>query len=180
MRRNENVQIVRRAYESFNRWRAHPEQRPSLNAEEEDLLHPEIEFHTYANSPEAGIYRGRDAVVEYNQRLFDQFESVRIELEELLPADDRVVVISRQHAVPKTGHAAIVVQVVEVWRIRNGLLAERHSFSTRMEALEAVGGRSRARGLFWARRCPNDKREGSRLRAVAANRGALSRAISWV
>jgi hypothetical protein len=31
------------------------------------------------------------------------------------------------------------VQVVEVWKIRNALLAERHSFSTRMEALEAVG-----------------------------------------
>jgi ketosteroid isomerase-like protein len=137
----ENVEIVRRAYESFNRWGARPEAGLSLNSDADDFLHPEIEFHTYASSPEAGIYRGRDAVVEYNQRLFEQFESVRIELEELLPVDDRVIVTSRQHAVPKTGQAPIVVQVVEVWKIRNALLAERHSFSTRMDALEAVGQR---------------------------------------
>jgi hypothetical protein len=78
-------------------------------------------------------------VVEYNQRLFAQFESIWIEVEELLPADDRVVVISRQHAVGRTGHTPIVVQVVEVWTIRDALLAERHTFSTRDEALEAVG-----------------------------------------
>jgi ketosteroid isomerase-like protein len=131
----QNVDLVRRAYESFNRWGLDP----SVNPEVTNLLHPEVEFHTYANSPEAGIYRGRDAVIEYNQRLFAQFESVRIELEELLPADDRVVVISRQHAVGRTGHTPIVVQVVEAWTIRDGLLAERHTFSSLPEALEAVG-----------------------------------------
>ena len=63
------------------------------------------------------------------------------EPQELLPAGDRVVVISRQHAVPKAGQATMVVQVVEVWTIRDGLLAERRTFSTREEALEAVGPR---------------------------------------
>src|SRR5713226_9136906 len=98
----ENVEIVRRAYESFNRWAAHPEDEPLVNPE----VHPEVEFHTYPNAPEAGVYRGRDAVIAYNQRLFEQFESVRIELDEVLPAGDRVVVSSRQHAVPKGGQTA--------------------------------------------------------------------------
>jgi len=135
----ENVEIVRRAYESFNRWAAHPEIEPFLNPEVESLFHPEVEFHTYPNAPEAGVYRGRDAVIAYNQRLFEQFESVRIELAEVLPAGDRVVVISRQHAVPRGGQAAAVVHVVELWKIRDGLLAERQTFSTREEALEAAG-----------------------------------------
>lgn len=129
------MDLVRRAYESFNRWGSDP----LLDLEVEDFLHPAVEFHTYASSPEAGVYRGRDAVVEYNRRLFEQFASVRIELEELLPADDRVVVISRQHAVGRTGHTPIVVEVVEVWRVRDGLLAERRTFSTRAEAVEAAG-----------------------------------------
>jgi ketosteroid isomerase-like protein len=135
----ENVEIVRRAYDSFNRWAAQPETEPFLNPEVESLLDTDVEFHTYPNSPEAGVYRGRDAVIEYNRRLFEQFKSVRIELEELLAAGDRVVVISRQHAVAKAGQATMVVRVVEAWTIRDGLLATRHSYSTRAEALEAVG-----------------------------------------
>src|SRR3954471_12506218 len=98
----ENVEIVRRTYESFNRWAAHPED-PLANPEVESLFHPEIAFHTYPNAPEAGVYRGRDAVIAYNQRLFEQFESVRIELDEVLAAGDQVIVVSRQHAVPRGG-----------------------------------------------------------------------------
>jgi ketosteroid isomerase-like protein len=135
----ENVEVVRRAYDSFNRWGERPAHAPSFGAEVEDLLHPDVEFHTYANSPEAGTYRGRGAVIEYNRRLFEQFKSVRIELEDFVPMQDWVVVVSRQHAIPKTGQSSLVVQVVEAWRIEDGLLAERHTYSNRAEALEAVG-----------------------------------------
>jgi ketosteroid isomerase-like protein len=133
----ENVEIVRRAYESFNRWGVPPwgERNPEIPL----LLHPEIEFHTYAGAPEAGVYRGREAVIEYHERVFGQFESARIELEDLLAAGDRVVVITRQHTVPRGSEAEIVQQVVDVWTIRDGLLAERKTFSTRAEALEAAG-----------------------------------------
>ena len=132
----ENVEIVRRALEAFNRWGVHPVGR---SPEIPPLLHPEVEFHTYTGAPEAGVYRGRDAVIEYHERVFGQFDSVRIELEELLPVGDGVVIISRQHTVPRGSEAEIVQQVVEVWTIRDGLLAERRAFSTRAEALEAAG-----------------------------------------
>jgi ketosteroid isomerase-like protein len=134
-----NLALVRRAYEAFNRWGADPRGEPLSSQDVESLLHPDITFETYANSPEAGVYRGRDAVIAYNQRLFEQFESVRIEVEELVPAGNRVLVISRQHAVPRAGAAAMVVPVVETWAIRDGLLAERRTFPTRSEGLEAVG-----------------------------------------
>jgi ketosteroid isomerase-like protein len=133
----ENVEIVRRMYELFNRWGVHP--RGERNPEIPPRLHPEIEFHTHASAPEAGVYRGRDAVIEYHERVFGQFESVRIELEELLSAGDRVVVISRQHTVPRGSEAEIVQRVVEVLTVRDGLLAERKTFSTRAEAFEAAG-----------------------------------------
>jgi ketosteroid isomerase-like protein len=68
-----------------------------------------------------------------------EFERARIELEELLPAGDRVVIVSRQHTVPRGSEAEIVQQVVEVWTVRDRLLAERKAFSTRAEALEAAG-----------------------------------------
>jgi len=130
-----NVEVVRQEYESFNRWAAHPDVEAELGAR----LHPEVEFHTYANAPEAGVYRGRDAVVEYNQRLFKQFESLRIELEEFVDVGDRVVVVSTQHAIPKGGgRQEIHVHMAEVWTVRDGLLAERHSYASKDEALAAA------------------------------------------
>jgi ketosteroid isomerase-like protein len=126
----ENVEIVRRTYEAANRG-----DLDSANLH----VHPEIEFHTYAQSPEAGVYRGKEAVQRYNQGLFEQFESIRFEIEELVDAGDRVVVVSTQHAQPKGGQEEMNVRVIEVWTIRDGLLAERRSYSTRDEALEAAG-----------------------------------------
>jgi ketosteroid isomerase-like protein len=133
----ENVELVRRGVESFNRWAAEPDAEP--NPEMGRFLHPDVEYHTYPDSPEAGVYRGADEVIRYFQRLFGAFESVRIELDEVLAAGDHVAVISRQHAVPKGGQATMVVPVVEVWKIRDGLCAGRRSFATRREALKAVG-----------------------------------------
>jgi ketosteroid isomerase-like protein len=78
-------------------------------------------------------------MMEYHERVFGQFESVRIELEELLPAGDSVVVVTRQHTVPKGSEREIVQHVVDVGTIRDGLLAVRKPFATRAEALDVVG-----------------------------------------
>ena len=126
----ENVEVVREAYEAYL--------RGDLDAAY-SCLHPEIEFHTYSESPEAGVYRGRDAVRRYNEDLFEQFESIRVEIDEVVDAGERVVVVSTQHAVPKSGQQEIDVHMAEVWTIRDALLTERHSYSTRDEALDAVG-----------------------------------------
>ena len=77
------------------------------------LLHPDVEFHTHASAPEAGVYRGREAVIEYHERVFGQFESIRIELEELLPVGESVVIVTRQHTVPRGSEAEIVQDVVD-------------------------------------------------------------------
>ena len=126
----ENVEIVRGIYASV----ARGEFETAYSS-----VHPEIEFHTYAQSPEAGIYHGKEAFREYNETLFAQFESLRIEVEELIDADDRVIVVSTQHAVPKGGRQEIDVHMAELWTVRDSLLAERRSYSTKGEALEAAG-----------------------------------------
>jgi uncharacterized protein len=125
-----NLEIMRAVYEAANR-------RDLETAS--SYLHPEIEFHAYEQAPEAGVYRGKDAVREYNEGLFEQFERIRFEIEELVDAGDRVVVVTTQHAMPKGGRHEIDVHFAEVWRIRDGLLVERHSYSARAQALEAAG-----------------------------------------
>ena len=54
----ENVEIVRSVYEAVK--------RGDLETAG-SLIHPDIEFHTYDRSPEAGVYRGREAVRKYNE-----------------------------------------------------------------------------------------------------------------
>ena len=61
----ENVEIVRRAIEAFNRWGVRPPRRE--RNPESPLLDPEIEFHAYASVPEPGGYRGHEAVIEYQR-----------------------------------------------------------------------------------------------------------------
>ena len=126
----ENVEIVRRGFEAYV--------RGDLD-DAYSYLHPEIEFHTYADSPQAGVYRGRDAVREYNDDLFGQFESLRVEAEEFVDAGDHVIVVSTQHAVPKGGRQEIDVRMAELWTVRDELIVERHSYSTKEQALEAAG-----------------------------------------
>jgi len=126
----QNVEVVRQVYEAVNRG-----DLDTANS----YIHPEIEFHTYAQSPEAGVYRGREAVLKYNEDLFDQFESIRFEVDELVEAGDRVVAVNTQHAVPKGGRQEMSVHLAEVWVVRDGLLAERRSYSTKREALKAAG-----------------------------------------
>ena len=125
----ENLELVRAAYEAF--------QRGDFEGAS-SYVHPEIEFHTYVNAPEAGVYRGKDAVQSYNEGLFAQFESFRIDIEELVDAGDRVIAVTTQHAVPRGGHAEIEVHMVEVWTVRDQLLAERRSYSSKDEAAAAV------------------------------------------
>jgi uncharacterized protein len=126
----ENVEVVRRIYEAVDRG-----DLDTANS----YIHPKIEFHTYAQSPEAGVYRGKEAVQKYNEDLVEQFESIRFEVDELVDAGDRIVVLTTQHAVPKGGRQEMKVHVVEVWVVRDGLLAERRSYSTKQDVLEAVG-----------------------------------------
>jgi ketosteroid isomerase-like protein len=102
-------------------------------------FHPEIEFHAYPRSPEAGVYHGKQAVREYIENVWETFESFRFEVEELLDAGDQVVAVTTQHSVPKRGRQEITVHSAEVYTVRDGLLAERRPYSTRNEALEAAG-----------------------------------------
>jgi ketosteroid isomerase-like protein len=126
----ENVELVRRTYEA-----AYQGDYDALVS----YFHPEIEFHAYPRSPGVGVYHGKQALREYIENVWEHFERARIEVEELLDAGDQVVAVTTLHVVPKRGQQEMTFQIVEVFTIRDGFLAERRSYSTRDEALEAVG-----------------------------------------
>jgi len=130
----ENVELVRRTYEAAYEAGSQTDYDAVVS-----YFHPEIEFHAYPRSPGVGVYHGKQALQEYLENAWERYERGRIEVEELLDAGDQVVAVITLHAVPKRGQNEITVQIVEVFTIRDGLLAERRSYSTRDEALEAAG-----------------------------------------
>jgi ketosteroid isomerase-like protein len=130
----ENVELVRRTYEAAYEAGSQADYDAVVS-----YFHPEIEFHAYPRSPGVGVYHGKQALREYLENVWERYERGRIEVEELLDAGDQVVAVITLHAVPKRGQNEITVHIVEVFTIRDGLLAERRAYSTRNEALEAAG-----------------------------------------
>ena len=111
----ENVEIVRRAYEAFN--------RHDFDAAME-ALDPDVEWHQITQFPDRAIYRGREDMRDrfWNQQLVEQFEDFRIDVEELVDAGDHVVMIGHIVAHGSASGVPIRLRVVNVLELRDGKL----------------------------------------------------------
>jgi ketosteroid isomerase-like protein len=112
---SENVEIVRQAYEAFNRH----DFETALEA-----AHPDVEWHQITQFPDRAVYRGRQDMRDrfWNQQLVEQFGDIAIEVDELVDAGDHVVMIG--HVV---GHGAesgleFRLRVVNVLELRDGMV----------------------------------------------------------
>ena len=127
-----NVEIVRGAYEAWN--------RGDFEAAAQSLA-PEVEWRLPGNFPEAGSWRGRDSVVDGLGELRDAWEELGIEVKQVLDAGDRVVALVRFH-----GRAAITGLDLEgvsvdahVWTIRDGRAVEVQMHNGAADALQELG-----------------------------------------
>ena len=128
----ENVELVRRAYEAFN--------RAGLDALLE-YVHPDAEYDiTAAIGPYAGVYYGRTAIRNLFADYFEAWESVRLKPEDFIEVDeDRVVVPFRVHARGKGSGVEVEAQITHVWTVRDGKAVRMAAYNDKAEALEAVG-----------------------------------------
>ena len=122
----ENVEIVRRAYESLARrdW-------DGVWAD----AHSDFHLHTQL----AGSYRGPDEAQRFIEDRFAAFESFTAEPVEYFEGDDQVVVFVTQRAQPKGSSAVIEIKTGDVWTFRNGKVLTLETFPQREKALEAAG-----------------------------------------
>src|SRR5919197_4320415 len=128
----ENVEIVRRAYEAWNG--GDPEAA-------RELLSPEIEWHLPSNFPDRGTWRGRDAVVSGLASFLGSWDELRADVRELIDAGDRLVAFVRFQ-----GRATITGLSLEgagvdamVWTLRDGKAVDVRMYGGTRDALEAVG-----------------------------------------
>ncbi len=126
----ENVEIVRLAYEQFGRGDFSP-----LNDFPDDF-----EFVTSPEMPDAGTYRG-EAAVQFVKNWVASFEGMTISATEILDGPgDKVVVGILQQGRPR-GSETVAVEGAwwQAVTLRDGEIVRVETFPHRGQALEAAG-----------------------------------------
>src|SRR4051794_12833253 len=126
----ENVELVRRRFDAFN--------RGDLAAIIE-LTDPAAVWWDRADDPTAGApHRGRDACMQHLAELLQDVE-LEAEPQEFIDADDRVVVGVHLIGRGRTSGIAFEEHEFHVFTLRGGKVIETREYRERAEALEAVG-----------------------------------------
>ena len=108
----ENVEIVQRSIDAYN--------RRDLDALR-SLNDPDTEFDWSASlGPEAGVYRGIDAVMGLHATYFDTFAEIIIEPECFIDAGDSVVVPNGSRSKGRDGIEVYTRDVAFVFTVRDG------------------------------------------------------------
>jgi len=129
----ENVELVRRAVDAFNR---------RDFAALADYSHEELEWVSVlaAVDGEAAVFRGRETWVNYFAVMDETWDGWQVaDLQVWDAGDDRVAAIFHWRGTGKQSGALIHQEVGITYRIRAGKLWRMRSYSDSSEALAAVG-----------------------------------------
>ena len=126
----ENVEMVRRGLEEFN--------RGNLDAALADA-DAALEWHDQPELPGATVYYGLEATAEHLRSARRDLPGYRIDAEELLDAGDAVVACGRISARGRSSQIPVDRPYFAVYTIDDGRIRSIKIFGTRAEALEAVG-----------------------------------------
>ena len=127
----ENVEIVRQAYEAFN--------VRDLDALA-DLTEPDwVMDWSRSIGPQRGVYQGRSGVEEWIAAISEAFESFEILPLEYVGAGDRIVVPTQVKGRGRGSGVVVDAEGVTLWELERGKVARLTLYGTRQEALEAAG-----------------------------------------
>ena len=126
----ENVEIVRRIYANYV-------DRPEAVRE---LFAPDVEHDATDTAPDVGVVRGIDAFDESIRTYFESFEAFHIEIEEVIYADERIVILAVIDEGRMKGSAAEVRnRRFHVCTLSDGKVARLSTHLDRQQAFEAAG-----------------------------------------
>jgi ketosteroid isomerase-like protein len=129
----ENLEIVRAAYENFA--------RGDFTAFGD--VTQDFEFVTSPEIPDAGTYRG-EAAIAWMRAWVDSFEDLRMEATEIMDGGDKVFVALHQRGRPRGSQTVVEGRWWQAVTIRDGQIARAETYPERDQALEAAGLREQA------------------------------------
>ena len=128
----ENVEIVRRAFELWNR----RDVDGALEIAADDIA------MDWSNSigPAKGVHRGREEVRKFWMSFLDAFESMHWEPEEVIELDpSRVLIATHLRARGRGSGVEVDASGAQLWTVKDGQLQSVKLFQSKAEALEAAG-----------------------------------------
>ena len=127
----ENVEIVRRAYEAFN--------RGDLGGVVADAA-SDCEYVASGAIPGVGgVYRGLEGFRRFIEAFWDAFDDARQEVYEFVDAGDHVLVALTQRGRGKLSGVETRWNTWHVWTLHEGKIVRGQGFTSRDEAVEAAG-----------------------------------------
>jgi ketosteroid isomerase-like protein len=127
----ENVEVIRRAYEALN--------RGDLDGAVEDAAQ-DFEYIPSGTIPgTAAVYRGPEGLRRFLDWFWDEFADTHTEIHEFIEADDQVLVPQTLHGRGQQSGIETTWDVWIVWTLRGGTIVHGQGFTSREQALEAVG-----------------------------------------
>lgn len=125
----ENVDAVRRIYAI---WQNEGSPVPS------GLLDPEIEWVNPPDAVERGTRKGIEEFTTAVSAVGDTFEGVGVDIDEILDAGDRVVVLATLHGRGRGSGADVERRQGYVWTLRGGKVTRFQWFNSFDDALKAA------------------------------------------
>ena len=127
----ENVEIMRRFHETFN--------RRDVDAWLE-LMHPDVELVPITARMEGTVYRGHAEIRRWLTQFDQDWELFRTAPVEFHDLGDRVLVLGTWDARARTSGVTLDAQPgAWVATMREGKITRQETFTNRFDALEAVG-----------------------------------------
>ncbi len=127
----ENVELIRRSYDAFNR------RDLALMLK---LIHFDFELD-FSNSlgPEKGVYPGEEGIRRLFEPYWDAFESISIEPEEFIGTGDVMIAIVHSRGRGRGSGIEVDARGPHVWTLRDGKVVGFTLYQELDEALEATG-----------------------------------------
>jgi ketosteroid isomerase-like protein len=128
--RPDDLAVVRGAYDAFG--------RGDLDALI-PLLHPEIEWRTTSSGPFLGTYHGVDEFRGGMNEWTEPFDDLTTAVQEMIDVGEHVLVCHRMRGRGRDSGVEVDLVLWQLVSVRDGKLVRMYDYTTREEALEAVG-----------------------------------------
>jgi ketosteroid isomerase-like protein len=99
---------------------------------------PDVEWHESSALPDAGVYRGRDALRSFLEEFLQSWERFHQEVEEVVVEGDRAALMIHLTARGRGSGAEVDARYAHVWTVRDGLGVRVDAYYDRDAALRAT------------------------------------------
>jgi ketosteroid isomerase-like protein len=102
------------------------------------VLAPDAEWHESAALPDAGVFRGREAVRSFLVQFLESWQELHQEVEEVVVEGDRAALMIHLRARGRGSGAEVDARYAHVWTVRDATGVRVDAYEDRDAALRAI------------------------------------------